>query len=97
MTQIVVSAEAVVALGQTLSDVADTLEALALASGDDAAYGPGSVGGAVSQLVGDWELARRRLCDALRAAAGAARSAGEVYLETESCVARSFAPAPATP
>lgn len=90
MTHIEVSGEAVAALGDTLAGAADTLEALVAGDSRDDAYGPGSTAGAVDRLLGDWELTRRRLCGALREAATAARSAGALYVDTESCVAASL-------
>ncbi len=90
MTHIEVSGEAVAALGDTLAGVADTLEALAAGDTRDDAYGPGSVAGAVDRLLGDWDLTRRRLCTALREAATAARSAGTMYVDTETCVSASL-------
>lgn len=96
MTRIEVDAGGIAALGERIADVADYLQVRADYTRDAVAerYGfhtPEAVG-AFDGVLGDYELDRVRLCEALRGLSLLAGQAGGCYLDTERLLTRTATP-----
>lgn len=89
-----INSEEIVALGDSIGAIADSLdeEATATRDGTGGPYGfvDGSAKGAYESVRGDYELVRIALCDQLRGLATLARQAGGCYLAAEGRVESSF-------
>lgn len=83
MTTMKISPDDIKALGETLNEISTQLERISTGEFDKAAYGPGSVGGALDGVIRDWELERGRLCQSLTAAGDAADQAALMYRVVE--------------
>lgn len=85
-----ISSAGIEGLGHQLANIADYLEVAAhyTRDGSQESYGfPTPSGwGAMDQVLGDYELLRRKVCGDLRELRSAARDAGSVYVLTESYV-----------
>lgn len=85
-----ISSGGIQGLGNQLANIADYLEVAAhyTRAGSQKTYGcPTATGwGAMDSVLGDYELLRVRVCKELRTLRTAAKSAGEVYVATESYV-----------
>jgi hypothetical protein len=82
MTRLRIDADAIAALGESLTDHARALEEISALPG----LGEGFIGyatDAIHDAVTDWERARVDICARLDHLAGLARSAGGVYVDTE--------------
>jgi hypothetical protein len=88
MPEIAVSADDLVRLGDELEEVRAFLGALDRVNGVEPwAFGPGQTGGAVTDVLGNWERYRLLLSRHLGSLALAARVAGAGYVEVEARVA----------
>ena len=89
MTRMRIEAAGIAALGQALTELADTLEATPDARADQWAFGSAQTFGALNELVGGWRRERLRLIDGLFSLGSASQQASGAYVETEAAVSRS--------
>jgi hypothetical protein len=88
MAQIAVSAEDLVRLGASLEEVSAFLVTLGQVSAVEPwAFGPGSAGDALQDVLGNWERYRLLLGRHLGALALGARTAGAAYIDVEAGLA----------
>ena len=88
MPEIAVSADDLVRLGGELDEVRAFLVALDRVNGIEPwAFGPGHTGGAVTDVLGNWERYRLLLARRLESLGLAAHTAGAGYAEVEARVA----------
>ncbi|SES48752.1 hypothetical protein SAMN05216199_0186 [Pedococcus cremeus] len=88
MPEIAVSADDLVRLGDELEEVRAFLAALGRVTGVEPwAFGPGDTGGAVTDVLGNWERYRLLLARRLESLGLAAHTAGAGYVEVEARVA----------
>lgn len=88
MPEIAVSADDLVRLGDELGEVRAFLAALDRVTGVEPwAFGPGDTGGAVTDVLGNWEHYRLLLARRLESLGVAAHTAGAGYVEVEARVA----------
>jgi hypothetical protein len=87
MPEIAVSADDLARLGEELDEVRAFLVALGRVDGVDPwAFGPGRTGGAVTDVLGNWERYRLLLARRLESLGVAARATGAGYVEVEARV-----------
>lgn len=89
-----INSEEIVALGDSIGAIADSLdeEAAATRDGTGQSYGfvDGTAKGAYDSVRGDYELVRIALCEQLRGLATLAQQAGGCYVAAEDRVESSF-------
>lgn len=85
-----ISSEAIAGLGDQLGFIADHLQERAASTRGDSGGSHGFVDAsaitAYDSVLGDYELARRRVCEDLRRLRDLAHDAGACYLETEDVI-----------
>lgn len=85
-----ISSEGVAGLGDRLGEIADYLQERAAGtraeSGDSYGFVGATAIGAYDSVLGDYELARRTICEDLRRLRDLAHDAGACYLETEDVI-----------
>ena len=89
-----INSDGIVALGESLEGVADTLDEDAAGTRGEASDGfgfvDGSAKGAYRAVRGEYELVRIALCEQVRSLAELARQAGGCYLAAEEQVGAGF-------
>ena len=85
-----INSDGIVALGESLEGIADTLDKDAAGAGDGFGFVGGTAKGAYRAVRGDYELVRIALCEEVRGLATLARQAGGCYLTAEERIDASF-------